>query len=215
MKRSHLDYRMHALEGMPQCAYCKRVYTTWKGFQYHMEAGCQEMPQPNRAPSSSSSPSQTLVSMTDSDLLYLRSTDWGRRLLDMVATENWASLKTDADVKRALCNHCSLCGAWMGRINELMTHLRETHPAYVPTSCQKGAQLEQVLREGTPCVLCNKPWKDSHLCPVTLQIGMLMVYRPRSDTIPPRALHCELCHQQLPTSEAMQDHLRNVWWINL
>lgn len=111
-------------------------------------------------------------------------------------TEAWGQLKEDEEVKHALCNQCMLCGAWVGPINELMTHLRETHPAYVATSCAKGAQLEQILREGAR--------------PVTVQIAMLLIYQPRAAQHEPRALHCELCHQQFRNGEAMQDHLRNV-----
>eukprot|EP00438_Fugacium_kawagutii_P034127 Skav216725 [mRNA] locus=scaffold653:82946:84268:+ [translate_table: standard] len=88
--------------------------------------------------------------------------------------------------------------------------MRETHPQCVPASCQKGAQLEQVLRDGTPCVLCNKPWKNSRLCPVTLQLAVLLIYHPRPVPAGPRALKCELCHRQFDTSAEMQDHLRSV-----
>lgn len=47
-KRPHLDYRLHALDGMPQCAHCKKTYTTWKGFQYHIAMGCEAMRTLNR-----------------------------------------------------------------------------------------------------------------------------------------------------------------------
>lgn len=91
-KRPHFDYRLHALDGMPQCSQCKRVYATWKGLQFHDEMGCQEMPAPSKIPAATAA-AEHVVTMTDSDLLYLRSTSWGKRLLDIVLREAWGTAK--------------------------------------------------------------------------------------------------------------------------
>lgn len=108
-----------------------------------------------------------------------------------------------------LAHHCVVCGLWCNRFQELHGHYRQTHPNHVQGSVAKGAQISQMMQLRSPCGLCQRPYSRVHSCPVTLQLGLLVIQmRPPRDRLPV-ACQCDICAQPFADLGQLYGHLTN------
>ena len=201
--RTHLgDFHKFAVDGLPQCAWCMRKFTSWRAFKHHVERrACQDtLPfdsnqawdHPPIFPNADLMPSgmppatvpDNLVNQDDQvlrvrlcpcDLAHLNSKAEGALILDAVNSLDWNMLQQDSAACQLLTKHCAICGVYAGQCRELIAHLKLYHFDLMPNTLSKCAQLTLQHARISPCVYCKKQFKTEHICPVLLQASLLLV----------------------------------------
>lgn len=157
------NHSMHALNGVPQCTRCKQKFSTWKSLQHHIDLHCCQAHLAFQSRPPMALTGRAAPYLSERDLLNLRSTSWGRRYLSLVDRQAWTELATDQEACQALRSTCQLCGAWVGRINEMNRHYRDHHSQVLPGVFAKASQLEKEMRDGAPCRMCAKEFETTHV----------------------------------------------------
>lgn len=80
----------------------------------------------------------------------------------------------------------------------------------------KSAQIQAVHGGPGVCTLCLHAPKTRHMCVVSTQLAVLMLYgdQERADH-PPQALRCEVCHETFTNSKEITHHLQSVHHLAL
>ena len=243
--RTHqVDFSRDSLDGLPKCRYCLRLFTTWSSFKRHVERRSCQVPfairalrQPTTQPSAvlssdphdSGSPLRVVprlrgmnsasdelrVKLLPCDLAHLHSSAPGAFILEVVNSMNWPQLLQDGEACRQLTSTCALCGIYVGQVRELLAHLKLYHADLMTHVLAKSAQLTLVHAKESPCRFCSKTFKTGHICPVMVQLALLLVNGGGMDlsqgmrcvrTI----LHCEICGADHDDVRGIQQHLREV-----
>ncbi|CAL1150106.1 unnamed protein product, partial [Cladocopium goreaui] len=71
----------------------------------------------------------------------------------------------------------------------------------------RGAQITHQIASPTPCVLCQKPYKRNHSCPVATQVACLQLHGQDSNANPDALRTCIICDLLLPDMAQLHQHL--------
>ena len=225
------DHTKYMLNGLPQCRFCFKTFTTWRSFNIHIQRGCQVLlagpaecwHQPFADLRADPVPGHTMFApkqdgpvrgqtvLSDGDLTNLRSQEWGSRILTIVGTKNWHHMTGEPAACTYLASRCCLCDQYLGRTQDLNHHLKVYHPEFWPNTAAKGKQLTLLHGEEVPCPFCHALFSNMHQCTVWTQMALLLIYGGGQNTMETTAtqpgLQCELCHMTLDTQDALHSHL--------
>ena len=218
------------IDGLPECKYCHRTFTTWRRFQVHIERGCQELYSGPCAVETQSVLGQhaymagtTLAAgelvargstrLTDADLSNLRQTSFGPDLCQLVENRDWERLATLHDACQYLAKRCILCGLHYNRVQELNAHYRTMHGQYWEGIPQKAVYMSNTCAQERPCPFCGALFK-SHLCPVWVQVTVLLLYGaapfrddPATTEVSRPEFRCEVCLELFSDQPLLLEHL--------
>ena len=245
LRTHQVDFSRDSLDGLPKCRHCLRLFTTWNSFKRHVERRSCQVPfairtlrQPTTQPSAvlssnphdsgsqlrvvprlrgmnSASDGELRVKLLPCDLAHLHSSAPGAFILEVVNSMNWPQLLQDGEACRQLTSTCTLCGIYVGQVRELLAHLKLYHADLMTHVLAKSAQLTLVHAKESPCRFCSKTFKTGHICPVMVQLALLLVNGGGMDlsqgmrcvrTI----LHCEICGADHDDVRGIQQHLREA-----
>lgn len=178
------------LNAMLQRINCLHTFVNWRGLQAHINLSCCQAEA--AFASTSQWPCPLSMSSRTKILLSFVAHPGALATLGYVDRQAWNERSFDEEVCAALKNACQLCGAWVGRIQELNRHNREHHWQVLVEAILKGAQIETAVRTDPPCRFCQKQYKLSHMCPVTLQAAVILLFGCKVTTALPM-LACDVC----------------------
>ena len=207
-----------ALQGAPQCSRCFQVFTTWNNFFVRVQRNCCQVPLESSArltatrnmdsTAGSSTPPTALPAAAMMNFHVMTQIFWPE-LQNTILHADWTQMPRNAAMLEYLTHHCTICGLWCNRFQELHGHFRQHHAAQVLGSVAKGAQISQIQQVTSPCSLCQRTYSRIHSCPVTLQLGMLMIQlRPAADRLA-AACTCDICALTFQDLGALYGHLTN------
>lgn len=224
----------HAVNGLPQCKTCHKVFTTWRMFAVHIERGCQEIvPGPPLGSADIGGPGTDLGSVHDTartmqhpsdaaarglrlitaaELHNLRSQPFGDQILHIVQERDWNKVATLQAACRYLASHCVICDFQFSRCQELHQHFRLQHPELWEFAPQKAIQLTNLYSEDSPCPCCGSLFR-THSCSTWSQIAVLLVNGAGVEAPDEPPLHeerqrCELCLQCFADPASLVQHLQ-------
>eukprot|EP00435_Cladocopium_sp_Y103_P026600 s344_g6.t1 len=157
-------------------------------------------------------PVRGLKLLSDADLRNVLSQEWGRRLLTIVSHRNWHHPKKETEACQYLSCRCCLCDQYVGRSQDLHSHIKTVHPDYWQHVDSKATQLTNLYADESPCPHCHSVFSRHHSCNVWCQLSMLLLHGgglsddPAAPQ-PARALQCEICSDVFDTSAALHAHL--------
>ena len=209
-------------DGLPECRFCKHVFTSWRSFRIHTERGCQALllgPQVCTgvltkmalpAPAHASKRGDNLL--TAQDLHLLLSQPWGPRILQHIANDALENLEHEQEACQYLSRYCCLCGQHLHRTQDVHLHFRTEHAAHWDHVPQKALVLTNLHSSDSPCPHCGGYFRQ-HKCPVWTQISVLLLHGAglmASDQMtPPDVVHrCEVCLEVLPDTQQLTQHLK-------
>ena len=155
------------------------------------------------------------VKLLPCDLAHLHSTAEGSFILEVVNSLNWHQLSQHDQACKILTEHCALCGIYVGKVRELLGHLKLYHADLMTHVLAKSAQLTLVYARNSPCDFCKRSFKTGHICPVLVQAALLLVNGGGLDVVQGlqcvnRILVCDICDAHLSTVRELQKHLRDA-----
>ena len=227
-----VDIKTHMLHGLPQCKFCFQTFVNWRNFAAHVQRGCQVLQvgppacvqRPVQVPLHSTALDplsdfmqhrsdeavRGAVLLRDSDLINLRTQEWGPRLLEIVGRQEWHRLKSEQVICNYLTQRCCLCNQFVGANQSMHQHLKQDHADYWPMVLAKGVQFVNLLATDSPCEYCNGYFVHTHTCNCLLQIAMLLIYgaglhESEGDRL--RALRCEICGVLHADATSLHQHL--------
>ena len=217
--RSSLGHTMScAVNGLPQCTFCFKTFTTWRQFQNHLDRQCCQVRPCDTGLDLDAllreEEEQRILRMHQSLVANLLNKPYGEALLDIVRRRDWAALVDQRSACQDLANQCCVCDFHFTRPQELHSHMRVHHPKWIPHTFTKGSQLCKGFASNSPCRYCNKSFKQAHSCPILTQLGMLLIHLPsetdQQEDPPSAALRCEICGLQAATLDEIHSHLANT-----
>ena len=203
LRTSPTDHLALALNGRPHCSHCRRMFTTWRSFQIHVQRDCCQV---LAMTSTVARAAATLPPGFTLDHLHVATQSFWPVLKDIVQHSRWNDLGPEHEVGEHLAHHCLVCGVWTNRFQELHSHLRLHHSELLLGGVAKGAQLTALLGDASPCLLCSAEFQRVHSCPVTLQIGILHILNAQDDANRV-AQRCDICQQDFATMQQLYQHL--------
>ena len=209
--RTHeITIASHSLHGLPSCANCHKMFTTWRSFTIHLERNCCQVVGHN-ACSSTCRPSQDPERkwLTNADLTLLMSKPYGDTVMQAIRHGHWGPLRALTQAHEDISNHCILCGLYHGRPQELNMHIRTHHRKHVDNIFAKAAQLGRSQASISPCFYCHKTFVKQHQCPFWTQIALIMVNMPPTGdaALSDYTLRCEVCRQFFESLAALHTHV--------
>ena len=219
--------------GLPECKYCHRTFTTWRRFQVHIERGCQELYSGPCAVESHSDLGQQAymagtalaagelaargsTRLTDADLGILRQASFGHDLCQLVEARDWARLATLPEACQYLAKRRILCGMRYNRVQELNAHYRTMHGQFWDGTPQRAVYMSNTWAQDRPCVFCGALFK-SHLCPVWVQVTVLLLYgavtpreNPTSAEASQTEFRCDVCLETFSDQMSLTEHLEQA-----
>ena len=234
MRTQFVNLFAHAVDGLPQCKTCSKIFSTWRMFTAHIERGCQELIiGPSLCPADthrvgldldstrvlarqmqhpSDAAARGLRLITAAELHNLRSRPFGDQILHIVQERDWPKVATLQDACRYLASHCVICDFQFSRCQELHQHFRLQHPELWEYAPQKGIQLTNLYCEESPCACCGSMFL-THTCSTWSQIAVLLVNGAGVEAPAETPLHeerqrCELCLQCFADPAGLVQHLQ-------
>lgn len=221
------DLSLHAINGLPECKHCSKIFATWRSFRTHLERGCQVvLPGPAActgipdqqlmASGSSLRPDPgadvSMRQLTDAELRLMRSQTWSNRVLHMVATDTLHNLEHEWEACQWLSKHCLLCGLQLSRTQDLHHHYRTEHAAYWPDVPNKSLILTRMHSSESPCPHCGGYFRQ-HQCPVWTQISVLALYGGGLLELPDAldvnlTYRCDICLEPCADASQLTLHLQ-------
>ena len=218
-----------AAQGRPQCKNCHAVFSTWRRFFIHVERNCCQittMPGNRNMTGSATNEGSVPAAMSDASRLPSHSAGQLPRpatqtfavavepfwpLLQTIAQDSqFARLPEHPQIGQSLTHNCVICGLWCNRCQEMNTHFRLHHSESMPGVLARGAQITHQLDAQSPCVLCCKPFRRGHCCPVATQVAVLQLQDLRPEERDSAIRTCILCDQQFPTMSELHQHLNQI-----
>ena len=227
MYRTHnLSLPSHAIDGLPECKHCHKIFSSWRSFRTHLERGYQVLqPSPDFClqkpavlPMMSSTPSQSsqthstgtrLLTATDLDLL--RSKSWGDSVLHMIATDTLHNLEHEWEACQYLSKQCFLCGLQLSRTQDMNLHYRTEHAAHWTNVPSKAMMLTNIHSSESPCPHCGGCFRK-HQCPVWTQIAVIVLnggglMQPEPMEVAPTH-RCDICLAPFTDAAQLTQHLQ-------
>ena len=206
-----------SLHGSSQCKRCFQIFTTWKSFFIHVQRNCCQVvlepemppdPTPAAGPSRSADTGTALPGAATLNFHIMLQTFWPELQIRLMQAD-WTNFPRDAEMLEYLSHHCAICGLWCNRFQELHGHFRQAHREQAHGCVAKGVQIASLMQLTSPCTLCQRAYSRIHSCPVTLQLGMLLIQvRPAADRNIV-ACTCDICGVPFNELGALYGHLTN------
>ena len=181
-----------SLDGFSKCSHCHRTLTNFEELKRHItQARC-----PNFDPAKA-------------DDLSLQEK---RQALESLADPlNWEMIAANQALCDHMRHHCILCGKSCPQIREHTRHARLDHPE-IATNALARHQTWTAQHTDSPCPLCHIAFRQSHSCPVRLQValhledlGASSIDQVPLNTRPEVCLHCA---KPFGTLLALQQHIQ-------
>ena len=182
-------YAAGSVQGMPQCAKCKKIFTRVEGLKKHLKSGCEGVTDANVHCEEAVTASVGQVPAERVELPRCWAPQTVLRPLPAIehavladnaefrlqVCRNWRSAAAKPEYGGVLKDHCVLCGQWSQRVKQ---HIRQMHPE---SWCYKDAAISQCLSAGlaatAPCSYCalslRQPGRHLTNCPVVFQVSLL------------------------------------------
>ena len=221
-RAQNIPYVACMTNGLPECSFCKQVFSSWCNFRMHIERGCQaillgppactgvltNMALPAPAPASKRGDTM----LTAQELQLLLNQPWGQRVLQLIADDALDNLEREQEACQYLSRYCCLCGHHLHRTQDVHLHFKTEHAAYWDHVPQKALVLTNLHSSDGPCPHCGGYFRQ-HKCPVWTQISVLMLHgaglMASDQMLPPDVVHrCEVCLEVLPDIQALTQHLK-------
>ena len=112
--RSSLGHTMScAVNGLPQCTFCFKTFTTWRQFQNHLDRQCCQVRPCDTGLDLDAllreEEEQRILRMHQSLVANLLNKPYGEALLDIVRRRDWAALVDQRSACQDLANQCCVC----------------------------------------------------------------------------------------------------------
>eukprot|EP00438_Fugacium_kawagutii_P017849 Skav205680 [mRNA] locus=scaffold2818:144954:148166:+ [translate_table: standard] len=141
---------------------------------------------------------------------YLELLPDGHQFLRSLHDSAWYDLKLNRSVCDFLAHTCIACGAWCGRVQSLMYHVKTNHPELVPNTTLKAAELS--VGQAGDCSYCARQFKGIHTCPVMYQLGMLLANDPDASRRNDLQAHLMNTHSEMwHASQPITMHLTELF----
>ena len=190
------SYETFMTNGLPECSFCKHVFSSWRSFRIHIERGCQALllgPQAcTGVQNTMALPTPAHASkrgdkiLTAQDLHIVLNQPWGPRILQLIADDALDTLEHEQEACQYLSRYCCLCGQHLHRTQDVHLHFRTEHAAHWDHVPQKALVLTNLHSSDSPCPHCGGYFRQ-HKCPVWTQISVLLLQRCRTDGLRPDA----------------------------
>ena len=185
-----------ACNGVPTCARCGLVFTTWYNFRYHVQYVCQT----DRA--------------QDEDLASHEHRARVAELLQYAAASDIQALARQPDLCAHFAHYCVICGQFCVSARGYLLHCNTEHPDLYS---KHGPVHDSLLRSHpsiSPCGLCGQEFQQQHQCIIVRQLAMLKVQQQHEDTTAPstttsaKTLKCPHCDKVYTSKQGLTLHLR-------
>ena len=182
------DPANHALNGLPQCAFCKFKYGAWIGLKAHIEKGYCPVLYPETSPQGAAfgpeADTNTNPTAPEATTASEPPPIAQKPVLDAARQQGWKSL-LDTAVVSSLKQHCCVCKRWIADPTALKRHIVRAHKDVWAVTAngkleERCAQVKpRLLRNGT-CPWCDRSSPSRHYfqCNVIFQCALI-------------GLHCE------------------------
>ena len=165
-------YASFALDGMPNCRFCKQSFTRVEGLKKHILQGCQCFTQPERSPpevtsasgvqvaperGESTRPATPLVASAQSSTALYADADFIRDL-----RADWRAVVAKDNIKTSLSTYCVFCHQWISLEGPgFKQHARVMHPNHWQCSDAALARTRSLgFKVTSPCYYCGKSCQD-------------------------------------------------------
>ena len=98
------------------------------------------------------------------------------QIKDRILDGRWQTLLADRGLCRELTSYCCLCNTWCAHTKSLAAHLKRAHGDLFTQAAQHRADIDQHVRWGDQCQVCEQPVHKTNKCPVTMQLAVLKQY---------------------------------------
>ena len=187
--------RMHAVDGMPTCAYCLFKFANWRNlFEHLLQSRCQilashatSVAQPAGAPAA-----QPWVQNSE--------------LIQSIRHSGLGVLRRSHSSLQELQHHCCLCRQWFVHPDYAASHYKKTHGALWEVLGNRVRALVRPHCLSAACLYCGKvpTRKAKHKCPVLTQAYFaLLVDERRAGSCPADESRNQLLSESL--SSALPD----------
>eukprot|EP00435_Cladocopium_sp_Y103_P069123 s396_g32.t1 len=180
-------------DGVPTCARCGQLFTTWHRLQYHVQFVCQHLQVPN---------AETLESAEHRarvhELLQVAFK------LDLQAFVNTPALREYFRTRCSLCQHFSLTA------RGLLSHMQTAHPDLFLRHTSIHASITKQWHLQSPCILCGDRFKQYHHCILVRQLAILLareghVIDHGQNTA---SFQCPTCNKVFGTKHGLRQHVQ-------
>ncbi len=204
-----IDYSQDTINGMPQCAHCKKMFLKWSSFKAHCSANVCGAP-PSLTPIE---PCSQHLDWNWEDTIEMEPGPQHQELYDralvFAAEADYASVRGDRKLCDNLQFHCILCSKHMSNTKAITAHMRANHPAQLQEAIALGIQrMRQYTGNLSPCSYCMTSFNKTHLCPVFLQMGILELQAVAPDD--PLHFTCFLCQFVAADRAQLKKHLTRL-----
>eukprot|EP00438_Fugacium_kawagutii_P004204 Skav215936 [mRNA] locus=scaffold226:478217:484972:+ [translate_table: standard] len=203
----------HAINGIPQCTFCLRTFSSWYLLHQHVDLRICQDPKRHRPMPTSSTPVQG--HLTDAERAQVLAQPWGPQLIQWALNSCWHDVVLQREMSTFLKNTCLYCGTWHQRTQELNAHMKKFHAHLIPCAYQVSAQL--VASEYEPdsglCPFCQDPYRKTHTCPVAVQVAMLVYGATPDEDYEPYT--CYMCQSTFTSPDDLWTHLRQDHLLSL
>ena len=218
LRTSPVSYLSMSLQGRSQCNRCFRLFTTWRSFCIHVERDCcqatlrpsMEPPRHPGDPNEEPTDRAANLNRAITEAFQVTQQEFWPTLKQIVLHEQWAQLSDHPEIGEFLTHNCMICDIWTNRCQELHSHYRLHHSDMTPGIFAKSAQLTKIIGSGSPCCLCQKPFKLGHTCTVATQISALYLHCFKAEERNLHSLTCNVCQEQFARMSELHRHLRQA-----
>ena len=187
--------RMHAVDGMPTCAYCLFKFANWQNLYEHLlQSRCKTLAvhATHAEPPAGASEVQPCVQNSD--------------LLQSIRTSGLGVLRRSSSSLQELQHHCCLCRQWFVHPDYAASHYKKTHGVLWEALGNRVRALVRPISLSAACLYCGKvpTRKAKHRCSVLTQAYFaLLVDGRRAGNRPTDESRDQLLPQ--PLSSALPD----------
>eukprot|EP00435_Cladocopium_sp_Y103_P018388 s1539_g4.t1 len=180
-------------DGVPTCARCGQLFTTWHRLQYHVQFVCQRPQVPN---------AETLESAEHRarvhELLQVAFK------LDLQAFVNTPTLREYFRTRCSLCQHFSLTA------RGLLSHMQTAHPDLFLRHTAIHASITKQWHLQSPCILCGDQFKQYHHCILVRQLAVLLAREGHviEHGQSAASFQCPTCFKVFGTRHGLRQHVQ-------
>ena len=160
------EYVAQAVDGMPQCRYCRKKFTRVEGLQKHLRGSCRVKYQQSEPEAAEASVERGEVPSGHEELLGCshrapQAEVACTPLLDSpefctLIRTGWRSALRHKVFLRSLGLHCIICGQWASHAGGIKQHLRLAHPGAWQSKTEAVSKCSSLgLIADSPCRYCG------------------------------------------------------------
>lgn len=197
-----IDMSKDSQDGKAICNHCRKSFTTWMSFRYHIQHEICN-------PSQNDVASPPLGDESDDQVpAHTSSTrELGDRAYAIAQSADYEQAKEDRGLCTYLTQHCVLCNKFMHSSRSYTSHMRHYHQAALQDAISLGLQRSRQYNAMTsPCQFCGIEFTRAHMCVVCTQLAVLEVQHSAAA----QEFKCYLCSHVATDRTALKRHLSAV-----